>query len=166
MFLDDEQIEAVRTRCGGKVGVIEWSGHQILFRRPSRDQVHSYRAEQDSAAEKPGAVDKLAQAMIVAFDGETDPTRARVAFTGSFLEEFPMFTSSAKCRAVMNLLSGLVESEDAADLGKGVSVRSAPPARTPKASESGSDGSRVAPVPARASLTGPPSVMTAASPQS
>jgi hypothetical protein len=127
-MLTDEQIEAIRSKCG-RVGVIEYAGHQLVFKRPSRDNVRDYRRKVDSPAEKPDALDQLAQITIVAFDGEQDLVKARNAFLG-FLEEFPMFTSSAKCMSVFNVLTGLVEEEDAQDLGKGVSVRSAAPAST------------------------------------
>lgn len=156
-MLTDEQIEAVRIRCGGKVGVVTWYGHQLVFRRPSRDQVRDYRRKQDTS-EKPDALDQFAQVMIVCFDGEQDPTRARVAFTGSFLEEYPAFTSSARFMVVANSLAGLIELEESADLGKGASVRSSPPRSTPTASTSG-------PATFSADLT-PPSPMTGAPPPS
>ena len=95
MRLTDEQLETLRLACGGRIGVVDWAGHQIVFRRPSRLEVREYRRKQDGA-ERPDALDQLAQAMLVALDGDADTTRARVAFTSQFLDQFPAFTSSGK----------------------------------------------------------------------
>lgn len=139
-MLDDGQIEELRKRCGGKVGVVDFDGHQLVFRRPTRDEVREYRRKKDSPSEKPDALDQLAQATIVAFDGEPDTVRARTLFLG-FLDEYPLFTSGPKPSVVFGRLTGLVEAEDADAMGKGVSVRSAPPKSTPLGSPSGSGAS-------------------------
>ncbi len=71
--------------------------------------------------------------MIVAFDGDTDRNRARTHFTEVFLVEQPMFASTAKVKIALGALMGLVEEEDLADLGKGVTVRPSPRMPTPEA---------------------------------
>ena len=43
-----------------------------------------------------------------------------------------MIASAPKIKAALAILMGLVEEEDLADLGKGVSVRPSPPKPTPK----------------------------------
>jgi hypothetical protein len=132
MHLSDQEIEAIRSRVG-KVAIVEYNGHQIVFRRPTRDEMHGHRARQDDPREKPGSLDLLAQVLLAAFDGETDTAKARPAFSG-FLDEHPAFTSNQdKFLPAVAILCGMVEDEVAKALGKGVSVRSSPPPSTPTA---------------------------------
>jgi hypothetical protein len=138
-MLNEEQLETLRARHV-KIGVVEYSGHQIVFRRPSRDQVRDYRRKQ-LTDEKVDALDQLAQATIVAFDGEEDVTRARTTFTTVFLEEYPSACNHPKFMGCLSALSGLVEVEDEQDLGKGVSIRNGRREPSPKASPNGSDAS-------------------------
>lgn len=135
-MLTDEQIDALGTKFG-KVGTVDFEGHQIVFRRPSRDQIKDYRRKEDSASEKQDRVDQLAQQTIIAFDGNEEPTACRVAFL-SFLEEFPMFCDSPKAQTVLTVLAGGQEESGAALLGKGCSVRSATRTPSPMASANGS----------------------------
>lgn len=137
-MLTEEQISAFVQRYG-KIGVVDWAGHQLIFRKPSREDVRDYRRKQDSPSERPDAVEQLAQVMIVAFDEEQEPVAARAAFL-SLLVEFPAFASSHKCVSTLNVLSGIVEDEASADLGKGVSIRSSRQKPTPPASPTGSAG--------------------------
>ena len=130
-MLNEEQLEAIRAKYG-RIGVIDFGGHQIVFRRPTREHVRDYRRKTDSPAEKPDALDQLAQQTLAAFDGEQDPIRSRQSFL-SFLDEYPLFTGSGKVLSVFNILTGLVEEEEAGSLGKGASVRSARPLTTPTA---------------------------------
>jgi hypothetical protein len=130
--MDETKLEELRVKHGGKVGAVEFSGHTLVFRRPSRDVAREYRRKKDSDVEKMDALDQLAQATIVAFDAEEDPTRARVTFTSVFLEEYPLATSNPKFLACLGALAGLVDGEEEKDLGKGVTVKSAPRSTTPK----------------------------------
>lgn len=139
--LKDDEIEGLR-KVYGKVGVIDWDGHQLVFRRPTREMVRDYRRKGDSAAEKPDREDQLSQQAMISFDGDTDPVRCREKFT-SLLDEYPMLTSSNKYLVMMALLLGMVEEEGAEDLGKGVRVRTARLASLPKVSP---NGSGIAPV--------------------
>jgi hypothetical protein len=135
-MLNEEQIEAFVTRYG-KVGIVDWSGHQLVFRRPTRQDIREYRRKSDSIAEKEDALDQLAQVTMVAFDGEQEPAAARAAFL-AFLNEYPAFTSGTRCSMTLNALSGLVEEEASQDMGKGVSIRRAGQKRSPKDSPNGS----------------------------
>lgn len=126
--LSDDQIEIIRKQFG-KVAVVDWSGHQLVFRRPTRVEVRDYRRKQDSPAEKPDAIDQLLQQILVAYDGLTDVPRI-AAYTGGFLEEFPAFADTMHAKAAVSCLMGLVEEEDEAQLGKGVSVRTSSRAST------------------------------------
>lgn len=108
-------------RQHGKCGHVEWEGHLMVFRPPSRFEIREYRRKQDTA-EKPDALDQLAQCMIVYFDGETDPVRVRRAFN-DFLDAHGLFMSSVKSTLVFNALTGLVENDEALAMGKGWSVR-------------------------------------------
>lgn len=133
----EDRLEALQAKYG-KIGVIEFNGHVLVFRKPSREHVREYRRKKDSEAEKMDAMDQLAQATIVALDGEEDVNRARTTFTTVFLEDYPLAISNPKFVTCLSALAGLLEEEDAKDLGKGVSVRSAPRGITPKASPNGS----------------------------
>lgn len=129
---EDARLEALRVKYG-KIGAVTFSGHVLVFKKPTRDQVREYRRKKDSDAEKMDAMDQLAQATIVAFDREEDVIQARTTFTTSFLEAYPLAISNPKFAGCLSALAGLIEEEDAKDLGKGVSVRSAPPKTSPKA---------------------------------
>jgi hypothetical protein len=136
-MLSEDQLEALRSQFT-KIGVVDYNGHQIVFRRPTRDHCREYRRMRESPAEKHEATERLAQVALVAFDGETDVNRARTTYTNVFLDEYPLFASVPKVMAVLSVLTGMVEEEDAADLGKGASVRSVRPRSTPAASPNGS----------------------------
>jgi hypothetical protein len=135
-MLDDAGLEALRVQYGGRIAVVEWYGHQLVFRKPSRDDIREYRRK-GGTTEEPDRVDQLTQVMLCAFDGQTDPVGARTAYLG-FLSEYPLFTSTAKCNAAVNVLSGLVEVESAEALGKFVRLLSARPKPTAPASPNGS----------------------------
>ena len=129
-MLDEEALEALRLKYG-KIGVVAYNGHQIVFRKPTRDNCRDYRRMRDSASEKADAVEFLAQVSLAAFDGELEVNKARTHYTNVFLDEFPLFANTPKVMAVLSLLTGMVEEEDAIDLGKGVSYRSARRVSTP-----------------------------------
>jgi hypothetical protein len=134
--LNDGELEQLRVKYA-KIGVVEFSGHQIVFKKPTRDHIRDYRRKKDSDTEKMDAMDQLAQVTIVAYDRELDPNAARERFTMQFLEAYPMAISNPKFVAVLQGLAGILEEEDVRDLGKGASVRSAPPATSPKVSPNG-----------------------------
>lgn len=129
-MLNDAELETLRTRYG-KIGIIDYNGHQIVFRRPTRDNCRDYRRKIET--EKSEAIEQLAQVTLVAFDGEQDANKARTIYTSVFLEEVPLFTSNTKVMAVLGALSGVVEEEEATDLGKGACVKSGPRNTTPTA---------------------------------
>lgn len=121
-----------------KIALVTWNAHEFVFARPGRDVCHDYRVAQENPVTKADANEQACQRMIVAFDGDTDRNRARTRFTEVFLVEQPMFASSPKVKIALAALMGLVEEEDYADLGKGVSVRPLRRTPTPAASPSGS----------------------------
>lgn len=135
--LNEAELEVLRARYG-KIGVRDWDGHQIVFRKANRQEVRDYRRKQDSTAEKPDALDQLAQSTIIAFDGQQDPNAARMQFTSIFLEEYPAFTSNGITASILSYLTGIVADEDQRDLGKGGSVRGTRPRSTPTDSPPGS----------------------------
>ncbi len=120
VMLDEAGIKALE-KTHKKVGVIDWDGHQLVFRRPSRVDTREYNRKQDSPAEKPDALDQLAQVTLVAFDGETDPIRARTLFN-VFLDDYPMFCNAPRVANLMGALGGAMEAEEAKALGKGVAI--------------------------------------------
>jgi hypothetical protein len=135
--LTDEQLQALET-AHKKIAIVDWNGHAIVFRRPTRDECHAYRAALEHPETKADAAEQLCQRAIVAFDGDQNANSARTYFTSTFLVEHPMFASTAKAKIALGALMGLVEEEDLADLGKGVSVRPSPRKPTPEVSPSGS----------------------------
>ena len=138
--LTEADLEILKARHG-KIGVRDWDGHQIVFRKATRAEVRDYRRKQDNPAEKPDAMDQLAQATIVSFDGNQDPNSARAIFTTMFLEQYPAFCSNTATVNVLSYLTGIVEEEVDRDMGKGASVRSATRPSTPTASPNGSAAS-------------------------
>jgi hypothetical protein len=130
MKLTEEELDGLRVKHG-KIAVVEWNEHAIVFRKPTRDECRAYRVALESPATKADALEQICQRAIVAFDGERDANKARTTFTGSFLEDVPMFASTAKVKIAMGALMGVVEEEDLLDLGKGVTIRPSPRPRTP-----------------------------------
>lgn len=126
----EELYETLRSRHT-KIAIVEWNGHAIVFRRPTRDECHAYRVAIEHPETKADAMEQLCQRTIVAFDGEQDANKARVTFTTIFLVESPMFSITSKVKAAIGVLAGLVEEEDAIDLGKGVTIKPSPRPRTP-----------------------------------
>ena len=120
--LIEEQLEALRV-THKKIAIVDWNGHELVLRRPTRDECHAYRVALEHPETKADANEQICQRILVAFDTNTDANAARVTFTGSFLVEHPMFSSSGKIKVALAALMGLVEEDDLADLGKGVSVR-------------------------------------------
>lgn len=120
-MLTEEALSDLQKKHG-KIGVVEFEGHQIVFSRPSREQARDFRRKEDSPTEKPDRVDQLAQQTIVALDGETDATKARIGFL-SFLQDYPLFCDSPKAQTVLTVLAGGMEATEAKLLGKGCSVR-------------------------------------------
>lgn len=131
MFLDEAKLDELQ-RQHGKIGVVEYNGHQIVFSRPTRDIAREYRRMKETPAEAPDMMDRLAQSTIIAFDGETDANASRALFTGTFLANYPLATSSPKFNAVLSILSGYWEDEDAAALGKGARIKGLSPPPSPK----------------------------------
>lgn len=126
-MLSEEQIQALRVQHG-RVGVIDYQGHQIVFARPTRASIQAHRRAMVSGGDQAaGASDGLAQSCLVALDGETDRPKAIQAFS-RFLEEFPAYTSNDKHMSVMNVLSGATEEEDEKALGKAARIYAASPA--------------------------------------
>jgi hypothetical protein len=137
-MLTEEQLETLRLKYG-KIGIVTYNGHQVVFRKPSRDDCREYRRMKESAVERGDAIESLAQKALCAFDGEQDVNRARTYYTTVFLEEFPMFANTGNVVAILSALSGMVEEADALELGKGASYRSARQPSTPEGSLNGSD---------------------------
>jgi hypothetical protein len=130
--LTDEQLQALEV-AHKKIAVVTWNEHELVFGRPGRDTCHAYRVALETAETKADANEQACQRMIVAFDGELDRNKARIRFTDVFLVECPMFGTTAKMKLALGALMGLVEEEDLADMGKGVSVRPSPRPPTPLA---------------------------------
>ena len=137
MALTDEQLEELRRKYG-RVGAVKHNDHEVVFRKPTREDVREYRRMLGSPSEKHEAIESLAQRTIVAFDEILDPNQARTHYTNIFLESSPFFTSRPEVMGTLSVLGELVETEEAMDLGKGVRLRLAPPKPTPVASPNGS----------------------------
>ena len=136
-MLSEEQLDALKLACG-KIAVVAYNGHEIVFRRPTRVQCGEYRREREDPQARADAVEHLAQKALVAFDGELDANRARIAYTTQFLEDYPLFANYPPVMAALSYLTGMVEEEEADALGKGVRVLSARPRSMPAVSPNGS----------------------------
>src|SRR5262245_58053165 len=98
--LTEEQLEELRVKHK-KIAIVDWNDHTIVFRRPTRDECHGYRVAQEQAQTKADANEQLCQRTIVAFDADANPNSARTYFTGTFLEETPMFGSTMKVKMAL-----------------------------------------------------------------
>jgi hypothetical protein len=134
----DEKTAAAREakydelqRLHGKIGLVEFNGHSIVFGRPSRDQAREWRRMRESKEEKHNAMESLAQMSILAFDDIFDANAARTLFTGSFLVAYPLAVSSARFQNVLSALGGILDDEEAADLGKGARIKGLAPPTSP-----------------------------------
>jgi len=130
-MLNEENLDALRLKHG-KIGIVDYDGHQVVFRRPTREDCREYRRMRESESERHEAMERLAQVTLCAFDGEQDVNKARTVYTSSFLPEYPLFVNVPRVLGVLSALAGLVEEEDAKDLGKGAEIRSARQPPTPR----------------------------------
>jgi hypothetical protein len=138
--LDDSAIEDLAAKYG-RVASVAWSGHTLVFRRPTREHVRDYRRKLATPAEQADAMDQMAQALIVAYDDTNDPNGARVKFTGEFLVEYPMAVGHPHFAGALLKLAGGVQEEEELDLGKGVRFWRAAQKPSPTASPNGSPAS-------------------------
>jgi len=115
-----------------KIAEVEWNGHRLVFRRPTREECRQYRVALEDPVSKADANEHILQQTIVAFDDETNATAARMRYNPGFLDEHPMFASTAKVKLALGAMMGLVEEADLVDLGKGVTVRPAIRSGTPQ----------------------------------
>lgn len=129
-MLNDAQLDELKLKFQ-KIAVIDYNGHQIVFRRPTREHTREYRRMRESDAEKHLAMESLAQQTLAAYDGDTDPNSARTKYTAIFLEEFPLFVNVPKVTAALSALAGMVEEEDEKNMGKGVRLLNVRQASTP-----------------------------------
>ena len=143
-MLSEEQKDALE-KAHKKIGVISWEGHEIVFRRPTRTEWHNYMRMNGDAAANAAALDSHAQITLVAYDGDIQMPRARIAYTNELLEECPGFANAPEVAAVLAVLAGTAQQEDLANLGKVARVRQSGRRLTPTASPNGSPTSPEAP---------------------
>ena len=129
-MLNDAQLDELKLKFQ-KIAVIDYNGHQIVFRRPTREHAREYRRMRESESEKHIAMESLAQQTLIAFDGDVEANSARTKYTLTFLEEFPLFVNVPRVVVALSALAGMVEEEDAKDMGKGVRLLNARPPSTP-----------------------------------
>ncbi len=143
MFLTEEQLEGLRVKHR-KIARVVWEGHEVVFRRPTRDEWHSYLRAQGSPMEKHTAQEHHSQITIVAYDGDMSMPGTRVAYQQGLLEECPGFANAPELGAALSVLAGTAQEEEIRHLGEVVSVRSGRQATTRTASANGSGGSTTA----------------------
>jgi hypothetical protein len=114
-----KQIEAMAAQHG-RIGHVEHDGHLMVFRAPDGIQVRDFKRKAFTQ-EKVDRIDQLCQQIIVCFDGETDPLKARLLF-GSFLAEYPLFEDNPRLQTILSVMVGVVAEEDAQVLGKGCGI--------------------------------------------
>jgi hypothetical protein len=155
-MLSDEALKDLE-RTYRRVRVVDWSGHELVFRYPTRDENQLYRRRMESADvdQKVSRDDWLLATLIVSFDDLREVVSVRIAF-GSLLDESPALAEASKFTILIQELRGLVEKEHSDELGKALSVRNAVLTISAKGSQNGSgtapvtasSGPTVAPLPA------------------
>ena len=140
MFLTEEQLEGLRVKHR-KIARVIWEGHEVVFRRPTRDEWHSYLRAQGSPMEKHTAQEHHSQITLVAYDGDMSMPGARVAYQQGLLEECPGFANAPELGAALSVLAGTAQEEEIKHLGEVVRVLSSRQGSTQTASPSGSAAS-------------------------
>jgi hypothetical protein len=135
--VNEEQAKALETKYR-RVAFVSWEGHEIVFRRPTRDEWHAYQRRRANPVEAPAAVETHAQITLAAFDGIVDPRQARERFTNEFLEDFPGFCNAPEVGAALGALAGTAQEEELAGIKKVVQFRPIIRPNTPAASPNGS----------------------------
>ena len=142
MFLTEEQLEGLRVKHRNIARVV-WEGHEVVFRRPTRDEWHSYLRAQGSPMEKHTAQEHHSQMALVAYDGDMSMPGARVAYRRGSLG-VPRFRErpGARRSAVGACGDGTGGGDPA--LGGSRQRQERTPATTRTASANGSGGSTTA----------------------
>ncbi len=138
-MLDAEALETlgVKYKSTGGVGSLSWKGHQLVFRHPTLDEWDGYCRNK---AQDPGSGPnrQISQVLLVAFDGDVEVTRARMAY-GAFLSAGNAgFPNAPEVTALLATLAGTVQEEDIAHMGKVCAIWSGAPAASRAASPNGS----------------------------
>jgi len=124
-----EQIEQA-TAKHGRVKVVQYNGHEMIFRKPSRPECKDYARKMNDESTKNDADEQLAQILIVNFDGETDPVRARIAFN-AMLDEYPLAANSKAIGGAVSRLAGVVQDDDAKKPASASTSSGTSPANSP-----------------------------------
>ena len=146
-MLDAEALETlgVKYKSTGGVGSLSWKGHQLVFRHPTLDEWDGYCRNK---AQDPGSGPnrQISQVLLVAFDGDVEVTRARMAY-GAFLSAGNAgFPNAPEVTALLATLAGTVQEEDIAHMGKVCRIWAGDPVSTPRDSQSGSGIAQGAPM--------------------
>lgn len=136
-MLSEESLEALRGKYK-KIARVTWEGHELVFRRPTRDEWHAYLRAKGSAMETHTAQEHHSQVTIVAYDGQLDILSARTGYTNELLEECPGFANAPELGAALSVLAGTAQQEEIKNLGEVVRVFSASQPATRTASPNGS----------------------------
>jgi len=137
-MLSEEQLDAIGVRYKATNGVrsLMWKGHQFVFRHPTIDEWDAHMRNQATGG---GAASRqVSQVLLVAFDGETDITKARLAYNGFLAAGNAGFPNAPEVTMLLQALAGTVEEEDLANMGKAWRLWNGVPAVTPGASPNGS----------------------------
>jgi hypothetical protein len=148
-MLDEAALEALRIKFK-KIARVAWEGHEVVFRRPTRDEWHSYLRAKGSPMEAHTAQEHHSQITIVAYDGDTAMPGCRIAYTNGLLEECPGFANAPELGAALSVLAGTAQEEEIKHLGEVVRVLSA---RHPSTRTDSPNGSATAPTVGTSSAT-------------
>lgn len=127
-----EETLAQLTATHGRVKVVSYNGHELVFRKPKRAEVRMHAQALDDPQRKAGADEELAQLLIVAYDGVADARKARDAWN-DLLDDFPYAASSKPIGGAIAQLTGVVEDIDLKGSGPSSTSSASGPTHTPAA---------------------------------
>ena len=102
-----------------KVAHVQYNGHDLVFRRPTRAEAAYYREQidsQSSKSERAAADEHLAQSVVVQVDDvlsdgtPTGQVRVREAFN-ALLEEHPLMCMAAPVGRTLGKLTGILQED-------------------------------------------------------
>ena len=130
--ISDDHLRELEAKYG-KVRLVVYNGHELVFRKPKRVEIKQHRIKNQSEApeERASADEFLAQVLIEHVDGvEGQPCKQKFL---DLLEDFPYLASNKDVARAMSVLSGALQDTE----GKGSASVSTTSASTPPTSRKG-----------------------------
>lgn len=129
-MITPEQIEQATTKHG-RVKLVQYNGHEMLFRKPSRPECKDYARKMNDDATKNDADEQLALMLVVNFDGADDQLGARRGLIQLF-DDYPLAANSKAIGGAISRLAGVVQDEDAKKPESALAPSVSSPANSPR----------------------------------